>query len=152
MGLIEDINNKIEAGVPDFIFRAIQPTFLWYTVVGYLTHCADKQLGEPVSILTYKLPVADQIDSIKPVKEYLAENIQKDILGVDLYTTFTTMTEIKYSGKNDVLLWNVLGESTLSFYDNKRDVEPGDLIYIPKETEYTLKAEEANAFVVFSLA
>lgn len=151
MGMMEELNKKIEAGTPAFVFRAIQPTFLWDTVVGYLTHCADNQFGEPVSILTYKLPAAEQIDSIKPVKEYLAENVSKDILGADLYTTFTTKTEVKYSGKNDVLIWNVLGESTLTLDDNTKDVEAGDLIYIPKNTEYKLKANEANAFVLFSL-
>ena len=130
---------------------AIQPTFLWETVVGYLTHCADNNIGEPISILAYKLPYAEQIDSITPVKEYLSENINKEILGADLYVTLTTKTEIKYSGKNDVLLWNVLGETTLTLFDNKKDIGVGDLLYIPKETEYKLKAEEANSFVLFSL-
>ena len=151
MGMIEELNEKIEAGEPAFVSRAIQPTFLWDTVVGYLTHCADTEYGEPVSILTYKLRGAEQIESIIPVKEYLSENIKKEILGADLYTTFTTKTEVKYSGKNDVLLWNVLGDTTLTFYEDSRDVEPGDLLYIPKDTEYKLKATEANAFVVFSL-
>ncbi len=151
MGMIEELNEKIKAGTPAFVFRAIEPTFLWETAVGYLTHCADNQLGEPVSILTYRLPVADQIESIKPVKEFLSTNIKKEILGADLYTTFTTKSEIKYSGKNDVLLWNVLGESDFNLGEENRELEPGDLIYIPKDTEYKLKAKEANAFVIFSL-
>ena len=31
---MEELNKKIEAGEPAFIYRAIQPTFLWDTVVG----------------------------------------------------------------------------------------------------------------------
>ena len=78
--MIDELNKKIEAGEPASVFRAIQPTFLWETVVGYLTHCADNNIGEPISILAYKLPYAEQIDSITPVKEYLSENINKEIL------------------------------------------------------------------------
>lgn len=149
--MIDELNEKINAGEAAFVSKAIQPTFLWETVVGYLQTCADYDVGEPISILTYKLPGADQIDSIKPVKNYLAENITKPILGADLYTTFSTKQEVKYSGKNDVLVWNVLGETNLTVDDESRDVEPGDLFYIPKNTEYRMRALEANAFVVFSL-
>lgn len=149
--MIEQLNKKIEAGEAAFIYRAIQPTFPWDTVVGYLSHCADNDIGEPIDILTYKLPYVDQIDSVQPVKNYLSENVNREILGADLYATFTTKVQVKYIGKNDVLLWNVLGDTSFTILDNPRDVEPGDLIYIPKNTEYKLKASEANAFVLFSL-
>lgn len=151
MGVMEELNSNIETGTASFISKAIQPTFGWDTVVGYLTHCADAEFGEPVNVLTYRLPQAEQIDSIRPVKEYLSENIKKEILGVDLYTTFTTKNEVKYHGKNDILLWNVLGHTQFNF-DEYRIVEPGDMIYIPKEIEYELKAMGANAFVIFSLS
>ncbi len=151
MGMIEELNERIETQTPSFIYRAIQPTFTWETVVGYLQHCADNDFGEPVDILQYKLPMAEQIDSILPVKEYLNENLKVEVLGADLYATFATKGNCKYKGKNDVLLWNVLGTSELKLEDNERSVKQGDLMYIPANTEYTFKANEARAYVVFSI-
>lgn len=149
--MIEQLNETIREGQPAYIPKAIQPSFGWDTVVGYLSHCADTELGEPIGIMNYKLPLADDIESISPVKEYLSENIEAGILGVDLYATLTTKSDLKYHGKNDVLLWNVIGYSKLTVFENERDLEPGDLVFIPKNTEYIVKPESARAFVLFSL-
>lgn len=151
MGMIEQLNAKLDAGEPAYIYKAIQPTFDWNTAVGYLTHCADVELGEPVEILTYKLPLADEVESIKPVKEWLSENISKTILGADMYVSLTTKNEVKYKGKNDVLLWNVIGTGKFTFHGVDRHLELGDLIYIPKNDEYIVKPESAQTFVLFSL-
>ena len=152
MGLMEELNDRIKERIPAMIFKAIQPTFGWDTVVNYVQHCADNGLGEPVDILNYKLPVADQIDSIRPVTEYLSEHIQAEIVGTDLYTTLTTKGDIVYKSNYDMLLWNVIGYSGLSLMGEDRQVEPGDLIYIPKNTEYLFKPLVARAYVVFSLS
>jgi hypothetical protein len=152
MGMIDELNERIETQSPSLVFRAIEPTFTWETAVGYLTHCADNGLGEPIDILNYKLPVADQIDSIRPVKEYLSEHLNPEVLGADLYVTLTTKGEVAYKSKNDVLIWNVLGISELKIEGEDRTVEPGDLIYIPKNIEYTFKPSVARAYVVFSLS
>ena len=149
--MIEELNTQIELSIPSFIYKAIQPTFNWDTAVGYLQHCADNQAGEPVDIMQYRLPVADQVDSIRPVFEYLNENLKYEILGADLYVTLTTKSNSKYTSKNDVLIWNVLGTSELNLEDEERTVEQGDLIYIPANTEYTLTPNEARAYVLFSL-
>ncbi len=151
MGMMEELNERIESKTPSFIYRAIQPSFTWETAVGYLQHCADNDVGEPVDIMQYKLPLAEQIDSIRPVKEYLNENLDAEVLGADMYVTLATKGNCKYKGKNDVLLWNVLGTSELKLEDNDRSVEQGDLIYIPANTEYIFKANEARAYVVFSI-
>jgi hypothetical protein len=151
MGLIEQLNPQIESSQPAFVYKAIQPSFTWETAVGYLQHCADNQVGEPIDIMQYKLPVADQIDSIRPVFEYLNENLTYEVIGADLYVTLTTTGISKYTSKNDVLLWNVLGTSELKLEDEERTVEQGDLIYIPANTEYILNPKEARAYVVFSL-
>lgn len=151
MGMIEQLNEKIDAGTPAFIYKAIQPTFGWDTAVGYLTHCADVELGEPINILTYRLPLADEVESIKPVKEWLSENINKPVLGADMVVSLTTKNEITYSGKNDVLLWNVAGEGKFFFHGTERAFELGDLVYIPKNEEYIVKPESAHVFVLFSL-
>ena len=151
MGMMEELNERMASKTPSLIYRAIQPSFTWETVVGYLQHCADNEVGEPVDILQYKLPLADQIDSIRPVKEYLNENLECEILGADLYTTLTTRGNAKYIGKNDVLIWNVLGTSELKLEDEERTVEQGDLLYIPANTEYLFKPNQARAFVVFSV-
>ena len=149
--MIEQLNKMIEDREPSYIGKAIQPTFGWDTAVGYLTHCADVELGEPVGILSYKLPLASDIESIKPVLEWLSENVDKPVLGADLYVTLTTRNEVKYTGKNDVLLWNVIGTSKLYFHEGITDVGIGDLMFIPKNEEYIIKPESANAFVIFSL-
>lgn len=149
--MIEQLNEKIKAGEPAYVYKAIQPTFGWDTAVGYLQHCADSEFGEPIGILNYRLPLADQIDSINPVKEYLSENIDNGILGADLYVSLSTKGEHNYTSKNDALLWNVVGKSTFTIFENERYMEEGDLIFIPKNTEYIVKPETARAFVLFSL-
>lgn len=151
MGVIEELNDRISNKIPALINKAIQPSFTWETVVGYLQHCADNEVGEPISIMSYKLPAADQIDSIKPVKEYLNEHLEVEVLGADLYTSFTTKGDSKYQSKSDVLIWNVIGHSDLSINDQDRYVEPGDLIYIPADTDYTFKATQSRAYVVFGI-
>lgn len=151
MGVIEELNDRIKNQIPALINKAIQPSFTWETVVGYLQHCADNEVGEPISIMSYKLPAADQIDSIKPVKEYLNEHLEVEVLGADLYTSFTTKGDSKYKAQTDILIWNVMGHSDLTINEQDRYVEPGDLIYIPSESEYTFKATQSRAYVVFGI-
>ena len=152
MGLMEELQERIDGGVPALVFKAIEPTYTWETAVGYLQHCADNEVGKPIGILEYKLPLADQIDSIKPVKEYLNENLKLEVLGVDMYVSLTTKNEFKYKSSNDILLYNVIGYSDFDILGEQRTVEPGDLIYIPKDTEYNFKPLMARSYVIFSLA
>lgn len=154
--MIESLNNSIKDGTPAYVAKCIQPTFGWDTAVGYLTHCADHELGEPIDILNYRLAGANDVDSIRVVYEYLNENLVKPVIGADLITTFNTKGNTKYYGKNDVILWNVIGYSGFTIIEEdgegeKRLLEPGDVLYIPKEIEYTVKPESARAFVLFSL-
>lgn len=149
--MIDELNKMIASSTAAYAPRGVQPTFDWNTVAGYITHCADTEFGEPIGILNYKLPFAEQIDSIKPVKEYLDENLEREILGVDMYATLTTKSDVVYHGKNDALLWNVLGYSEFEFGDNVRLIEPGDIVFIPKETEYKVTPLGNRAFVLFSL-
>jgi len=151
MGVIEELNDRIENGIPALINRAIQPSFTWETVVGYLQHCADNEVGEPISIMSYKLPAAEQIDSIRPVMEYLNEHLNVEIIGADLYPSFTTKADSKYASQTDVIIWNVIGHSEFSINGNERLVEPGDLIYIPADSEYVFKATQSRAYVVFGI-
>ena len=152
MGVMEQLNERIESSTATVVTRAIQPTFTWETVIGYLCHCADNEAGGPIAVMYYKLPAADQIDSITPVKEYLSENITNEIVGADMYVSLTTKGDIKYSSENDVLIWNAIGHSELKIFDEDKVIEPGDLIYIPKNTEYKYKPTTARAYVVFALA
>lgn len=151
MGLIEELNERIKERVPALAYRAIQPSYTWETVVGYIQHCADNDAGEPIGILNYKLPVADQLDSIKPVREYLTNNLEVEIVGCELGATLTTKSNDKYFSDNDLILWNVLGFSDLKITDEERTVEPGDLIYIPKETDFWFNPKTARSYVIFSL-
>lgn len=151
MGVMEQLDDRIQSKTATVVTRAIQPTFPWETVIGYLTHCADSEVGGPIAIMYYKLPVAEQIDSIAPVKEYLSENLNVEIVGADMYVTLTTKNDIKYSSDNDVLIWNAIGHSELFIFDEQRVIEPGDLIYIPKGTEYRYKPTTARAYIVFAL-
>lgn len=148
---MEQLNERIEEKVPTVVARAIQPTFTWETAIGYLAHCADNEVGGPIGTMYYKLPVADQIDSITPVKEYLSENLTREIVGVDMYVTLTTKGDYKYSSDNDVLIWNAIGHSNLNVSDEERILEPGDMVYIPAGIEYTYKPETARAYIVFAL-
>ena len=151
--MMEELNERINTKTPALVFRAIEPSFTWETVVGYLQHCVDNEVGEPIGMLSFRLPMAEQLDSIRPVFEYLNENLDIEVLGSDLYATMTTKNEdIKYKSKNDVLIWNVLGESFFKVNDESRDVQKGDLIYVPAETEYVYKPQQARAYVVFSLS
>jgi mannose-6-phosphate isomerase-like protein (cupin superfamily) len=149
--MIEQLNERINNREPSYVEKGIQPTFTWETVVGYLTHCADVELGEPIGILTYRLPIADDIESIKPVKEWLSENLDKEVIGTDLYVSLSTKKGIKYSSSNDVLLWNVLGTGILTLQNDSRTINSGDLIYIPSGQEYIIKPESAQAICLFSL-
>jgi hypothetical protein len=151
MGLMEQLNERIAEKVPTVVARAIQPTFPWETVIGYLAHCADNQVGGPIGVMYYKLPAADQIDSITPVKEYLNENLEREIKGVDMYVTLTTKGEYKYSSDNDVLIWNAIGHSELKIEEENRLLEPGDMVYIPAGMDYVYKPETARAYIVFAL-
>jgi hypothetical protein len=151
MGMMEELQVEITAKKPSIVYKAIQPTFTWDTAVGYLQHCADIQAGEPVGVMNYKLPVAEQIDSIRPIFEYLNENLKVEVIGADLYVTLTTLSDTIYCGNNDVLLWNVLGTSELTLDGDVRTVEQGDLVYIPSKVDYILKPNEARAYVLFSL-
>lgn len=151
--MIEHLNQSINDNKAAYVHKAIQPTFGWETAVGYLQYCADAEFGEVLGTLNYRLPLADEIESIKPVKEYLSENLTREILGTDLYVTLCTVSgNQKYHSKNDALLWNVIGQSKFAVYeDNFHAMEQGDLIFIPKNTEYIVKPETARAFVLFSL-
>jgi quercetin dioxygenase-like cupin family protein len=151
MGLMEQLNERICEKIPTVVARAIQPTFPWETVIGYLAHCADNQVGGPIGVMYYKLPVADQIDSITPVKEYLNENLTAEIKGVDMYLTLTTKGDYKYSSDNDVLIWNAIGHSEFKLEEEKRLLEPGDLVYIPAGIEYEYKPTTARTYIVFAL-
>lgn len=151
MGLMEQLNERISEKTPTAVPRAIQPTFNWETAIGYLQHCADNEVGSPVGTMYYKLPKPEQIDSILPVKQYLSENLSKEIIGCDMYITITTKGDYKYSSANDVLIWNVIGYSELKISEDTRFLEPGDLIYIPAGMEYEYKPETARAYIVFAL-
>ena len=151
MGLMEQLNERISEKIPTVVARAIQPTFPWETVIGYLAHCADNQVGGPIGVMYYKLPVADQIDSITPVKEYLNENLTSEIKGVDMYVTLTTKGDYKYSSDNDVLIWNAIGHSEFKLEEEKRLLEPGDLVYIPAGIKYEYKPTTARTYIVFAL-
>jgi hypothetical protein len=151
MGMIEELQKEIDSKIPSIVYKAIQPTFNWETAVGYLQHCADIQAGEPVGVLNYRLPVAEQVESIRPVFEYLNENLKHEVVGADLYVTLTTIGDTTYSGSNDVLIWNVLGTGELTLDGDVRTIEQGDLLYIPAKVEYTFKPQEARAYVLFGL-
>lgn len=151
MGLMEQLNDRIKGKIPTVVARAIQPTFTWETAIGYLTHCADNQVGGPIGVMYYKLPTAEQIDSVAPVKEYLSENLEREIKGVDMYVTLTTKGHYKYNSDNDVLLWNAIGHSVITLSEEERTLEPGDLVYIPSGVEYEYKPETARAYIVFAL-
>lgn len=151
MGMIEELNKKINNGEASYVEKAIQPTFNWETAVGYLCHCADQEFGEPVGTLSFRLPAAHEVDSIKPVKDFLSENLDKEVLGIDMYVSLTTRNEIKYKSANDVLLWNAIGSGRLTFKENVRLLEPGDLIFIPKGLEYSIKPESASAVCAIAL-
>lgn len=152
MGMMEELQERIDTSSPALVYRAIEPTYGWDTVVGYIQHCADNEAGEPIGIMEYKLPLADQIDSVSPVKEYLNENLKVEVVGVDMYATLTTKNDLKYKSNNDILLYNVIGFSELNVLGEERTAEPGDLIFIPKDTEYTFKPLMARSYLVFSLA
>jgi mannose-6-phosphate isomerase-like protein (cupin superfamily) len=152
MGLMEQLQERIESNAPTLVSKAIQPTYQWDTAVGYLQHCADNLAGQPIGILEYKLPMADQIDSVKPVVTYLSENLKEEILGTDMYVSLTTQNDTKYKSNNDILLYNVIGYSDFRFAEEQRTVEPGDLLYIPKGTEYSFKPLMARSYLIISLA
>ncbi len=150
--MMEELNDRIKNKTPALVYKAIEPTYGWDTAVGYIQHCADNEVGQPIGIMDYKLPLADQIDSVSPVKEYLNENLDVEVIGVDMYVTLTTKSELKYISSNDILLYNVIGFSELNVLGEERTAEPGDLIYIPKDTEYSFKPLMARSYVIFSLA
>lgn len=151
--MIERVNELVNEGKPCFVSKAIQPTFDWNVVVNHLAYCADNDYGEPIGILNYKLVGASEIPQIKIVVDYLNENLDKTIIGADIITTLKSSDDnIVYSGKNDVILWNVIGFSELVIKDgDSRQLEPGDIIFVPRETEYIVKPESPRAFVLFSL-
>lgn len=149
--MMEELNERIKDKVPSLAYRAIQPSFTWETAVGYLQHCADIAAGEPIGMLNYKLPMADQIDSIKPVKDYLTENLDVEVIGCELGITFTTLSVDKYFSDNDLILWNVLGYSDFKIAEEDRTVEPGDLVYIPKNTDFYFNPKSSRSYVIFSL-
>jgi hypothetical protein len=148
---MEQLNERISSNIATVVPRGIQPTFPWETAIGYLAHCADNEVGGPIAIMYYKLPLADQIDSIQPVKEYLSENLSVEVDGADMYVSLTTKNDIKYSSENDVLIWNAIGHSDFRIFEEQRNIEPGDLIYIPRNTEYSYKPTTARVYIVFAL-
>ena len=148
---MEQLNERISEKIPTVVARAIQPTYTWETAIGYLAHCADNQVGGPIGMMYYKLPMPEQIESISPVKEYLSENLEQEIKGVDMYITLTTKGNYKYSSDNDVLIWNSIGHSELRVEGEERLLEPGDLVYIPAGMEYEYKPTTARAYIVFAL-
>lgn len=151
--MIEQVNELINSGKPCFVSKAIQPTFDWNVVINHLAYCADNGYGEPIGILHYKLVGATEVPTIKLVVDYLNENLDKTVIGADLITTLkSTDDNVVYRGKNDVIIWNVIGFSQLVIKDGEsRELEPGDLIFIPRETEYIVKPQSPRAFVLFSL-
>jgi hypothetical protein len=151
MGMMVELNKRIREKIPSVVSMAIQPTYTWETAVGYLSHCADNEVGGPIGMMYYKLPMPEQIDSIAPVKNYLNENLEHDIKGVDMYITLTTKGNYKYSSDNDVLVWNSIGYSEIRLGEEKRTLEPGDLFYIPAGIEYEYKPTTARAYIVFAL-
>ena len=151
MGVIDELNDRIDNKIPAVVPKAIQPTFLWETAIGYLAHCADNEAGGPIGMMYYKLPSADQIESIAPVKEFLSENLKREIIGTDMYITLTTKGDYKYSSDNDVLVWNAIGRSELTLNEEQKDLEPGDLVYIPAGIKYTFKPQTARTYLVFAL-
>lgn len=149
--MIEELNERIENKTPAVVYRAIEPSFTWDTAIGYLQVCADAEVGGPVGLMTYKLPNCDQITSIRPVVEYLNENMDAEVIGSEMLITLTTKEDMKYISKNDQLIWNAIGYSELNLNDEDRSIEPGDLIYVPANTEYTFKPACARTAVVFTI-
>lgn len=159
MGLINELNDSMKEGQPLFVSRLVQPSFGWDTCMGYLSQCVDDDLGGPVSKMNYKLPLADDIDSINPVKEYLEKNIDYHVIGSSLFLSFSTKDNPLYTGAEDSLIWNVIGQGAFALVDEEKEdeeydyrlVNPGDIIFIPKGVHYKFKPESARAFVLFSL-
>lgn len=151
LNMMQQLNERVNKDEAAYVQAAIQPTLNWESIVGYLQHCADNDLGEPVNILTYRLPVAEQLDSIKPVVEYFNNNLDKNVLGAEIFVGLTTKQESKYTSNHSTLLWQLMGQATFSIRGEKRFLVSGDLVFIPKETEYIVKPDSANAHVLFSL-
>lgn len=150
--MIEELKKRIENATPCLIHKAIEPSFTWETAVGYLQHCADTEIGNPIGPMNYMLPLAESINSVIPVKEYLSENLTEEIIGTEMMVTLTTKDiQDKYTSEYATMVWNVLGYSELNIDDEDRTVEPGDLFFLPAGTSYTYKPETARTAIIFTL-
>lgn len=154
--VFRELEQRIKDKVPTLMYKGIQPTFDWETAIGYLSHCADNEIGTPVGTLNYHLPVADQIASIQPVKEYIQETMQDvEVEGVDMLVSITQKGEHKYWSDNDALIWCVVGKNhfCINHEDNeeKAVTTPGDLIFVPANVEYTLEPLTPRTCVFFNL-
>lgn len=158
--MIEELNQSMKEGQPLFVNKLIQPSFGWDTAIGYLQQCADAELGSPIGILNYKLPLADDIDSVTPVTDYLENNLEDyHVVGSSMFVTLATKDNPLYTGSEDTLIWNVIGDGAFALVDEEKPdeeyeyrlVTQGDVLFIPKGVHYKFKPETARAFVLFSL-
>lgn len=153
--MLESVNEHINKGAPCYVERAIKPVFQWDEAVALLQYCADEGVGNPIGILNYKLPEAEKIQGIQLVREYLNENLDSKIANTQMCITLTTSENPAYKNDCGMLLWTTHGLSEFSFGDGEdkvvRLMQPGDLVFVPKDLPFKMTPLNARVFVSFGL-
>jgi hypothetical protein len=153
--MLEQLNEQINSSSPCHVQRAVKPTFTWEEAIIFLQYCADAEYGEPIGIMNYKLPEAQQMQQVALVREYLNENLDNKIDTTQMCVTLSTKDNPAYKNDTGVILWNTHGATEFSFTDGEEEVvrfmDAGDLVYVPEGLIFKMKPLSARVFISFGL-
>jgi quercetin dioxygenase-like cupin family protein len=140
-----------------FMEDAMPVDFGWDLPVYYLQYCADNEIGSPNGIMSYQLQGAENIKDINGVIEELNKHLRHKVNGADILLSFAkrSVSQPLDTEPHNVLLWQVLGVAELTVFidGNKitRELNQGDMVYLPWNQEHEVTPVTARATVSFGL-
>lgn len=136
-----------------WIDEAIRPEFGWELPVYYLEYCADREIGSPTGVMSYKLEDALNIKDINYIAEELNKILVTKITSADMFLSFANRSTADKTENRDVLLWQPLGsiDITVTEGSNKitKTINPGDLVYLPHFLPYDVSLNGARTTISF---
>lgn len=157
--VVEVINKHIDLKEGVHIKRAIQP-FGWEIVLEHLQRCADQEYaGIPNGKMSFQLNQAEEIEDVKKCIEFLNEDLSLKIFDAHIFTSFTSKRDIQpHKDNHNVLLWALTENMRVQLFDDEeetpwydKELEPGDMFYIPANLDHKVEVTGSRALVSFGI-
>lgn len=136
-----------------WIDEAFRPEFGWELPVYYLEYCADREIGTPTGVMSYKLEDGLNVKDIDYVAQELNKILVTKITSADMFLSFANRSTADKTENRDVILWQPLGSIDVIVHENNsnitKTVNPGDLVYLPSFVSYDVKLNGARTTIAF---